>query len=631
MKIIYSELKKLIPDLSCQPQKLMEDLTLIGHFVNGIENKNKETVFSLEIRQNRADCLGYWGIAKELATLYGLELKNPELFIPETTASSVPLPIEVKAPEQVVRIMAAKIISLRNSSSPLWLKKFLNLHDINSINTLVDLTNYIMLIWGIPNHAFDAQKSTDKITWETSQEEVKIFTTFDGTSLSLKKGTLQISNKKEVLSLAGIIGGKSSGVTLDTKESIVEMAIYNPKRVRLDSQQLKITTEASSRLEKQLDPNLIPSAFSHLINLIMVNCQGKLNGPIYDYYPNPIRPPTISFNIQSPSIIAGIKIDNLFSLKTLKKIGCQIISSKAEEQQIIPPSSRPDLEMEEDLVEEVVRFFGYQNIPTHQPISAEFLSDITPKILHLIEAVQNNLVNLGYDEIRSWPLIKKNQFLKAWFLPEDTEGVYTQNNINSHYPLLRSSILSSLKNQKRQYQKLKVPQQRFFEIGKIFYKTKRGDYKECWSLGIFDQSNKRLNKKLSYFYKKLGLLTPPQIYPLKTAGGFMVEIDLERLAKQLGQTPRVDLLGPPQFVDRAAKELTSQIISLDVNLTLKKEKPSQEIIRKYQNKFDPNIFWQLAVIDLYQEGGFYKYTLRAFYYNCSAKEAKEHHQKIFST
>jgi len=629
MKIIYSEIKKLLPGLNQPVKKLVQDLTLIGHFVDGLEEEGNSVVISLEVKQNRADCLGYWGVAKDLAVLYNLNLEEPKIDLPNITGQKA-LPIRIEAQKQVTRVMAVKINHLNNQPSPKWLKTILSLHDINSINTLVDLTNYIMLLWGVPNHAFDARKSTDNLIWETNQGKFDHFASFDGTKIALEKGTLQISNGKEVLSLAGIVGGQNFGVSLNTKEAIVEMAIYHPTRVRLDSKSLKVVTEASIRLEKQLDPELVPTAFNHLISLILKHCQGKVASSIFNYYPKEkkLSPHTINFNPKGPATIAGVNIDEGFSLKTLKSLGCLVNQKEKNSWLVVPPSLRPDLELEEDLAEEVIRFWGYQNIPTDQPISAEILPNITPQILHFIEAAQNILVNLGYDEIRSWPLIKKSQFLKAHFLPEEAKAIYTQNNINDHYPLMRASICSSLKIQNRQYQKLKIPQRRFFEIGKIFYQNEEQP-QERWSLGIFDQSAKKLIRKMKQFYHDLGIKPPEKISIVKADGGAMMEIDLNQLVKNLSRIPKITITKSPQRVDQAAQELTGQIVDLDANLIFSQEKDPRELIEEYQAKFDPDILWQLVVLDFYQEEKVYKYTLRAFYYNCSAKVAKKVHREVF--
>jgi hypothetical protein len=192
---------------------------------------------------------------------------------------------------------------------------------------------------------------------------------------------------------------------------------------------------------------------------------------------------------------------------------------------------------------------------------------------------------------------------------------------------MRASICSCLKFQNRQYQKLKIPQRRFFEIGKIFYQNK-GQYRERWSLGIFDQSAKKLIKNLDRFYRNFGLKISKKDI-IKTGKGAMTEINLTKLAKSLDQIPKITLAKPPQRVDQAAQELSGQIIDLDANLIFTKEQDPKKLIEEYQAKFDPDILWQLVVLDFYREEKVYKYTLRAFYYNCSAKVAKKAHREVF--
>jgi len=260
MKIIFSHLKTWLPNLSVDAKTLRDDLTLIGHFASGYEEIDGEIILDLEIRQNRADCLGYYGIARDLAVFYKISLVLPQ--INTINYSNTPVPITISSPD-VHRIQATSISDIKNSPSPDWLVRFLKLHDINSINTLVDLTNYIMLEWGIPCHAFDKVKAS-KLIWENNTKYPE-FISLDGTKIKLQPQNLVISDGKEVLSLS-FIGGQNSGIRLATTDSILEMAIYNRLRVRNDSRSLKTITEASIRLDKELDTETIPLAFSHLIN-----------------------------------------------------------------------------------------------------------------------------------------------------------------------------------------------------------------------------------------------------------------------------------------------------------------------------------------------------------------------------
>ncbi len=623
MKLIYSELKKLLPDLSQPAEKTADDLTLIGHLSEGIEKEGGEEVIKLEIAKDRGGCLGYYGLAKDLSVFYDLDLKTNQAELPQPTGNKEP-EITVSAENEVVRLMALSIGKIENKPSPVWLKKFLNLHEINSINTLVDLTNYIMLIYGIPCHAFDAEKISHQLVWKIADRPDQI-TTLDGTKINIPIGSLLIADPDGAASLS-TIGGRRTAIDLKTKETIVEMAIYDPKRVRLDSKNMNIVTDASIRLEKDLDPELIPQAFGHLISLILDNCGGEITTKTMDYYPNKFSRPKIKYHPGKPTAFAGIDIPENFGLEILKKLDCQI-NENGSEYQISPPSLRKDLQMEEDLIEEVVRFYGYNKIPTNQPISSEKLSDITPKILYLIKAVKNILVNLGYDEIRSWPIVRKENLHQPNYLPEDAEPIYTENNVNSEYPLLRMSIASSLYLQTIQSRKLKLPDRKIFEVGKIYYQ-KDNEYWEKYAVSFYRPDFVELKADGQNLLAELGV-EDYQYSNEKIKNKKFIEIDLEDLVEIIPEIPK-NTLNSLSTQTAEAVELTRQIVDLDANVILDERIEPENLIRKYQEKIDPEILWKLEIIDIYPtENNKYKYTFRAYYYNTPASQAKKTHLDAF--
>jgi len=586
MKIIYSHLKTWLPDLAIDAKKLRDDLTLIGHFSSGYEEIDSEIILDLEIRQNRADCLGYYGIARDLAVFYKINLVLPQ--INTINYSNTPVPITISSPD-VHRIQATSISNIKNSLPPDWLIRFLKLHDINSINTLVDLTNFIMLEWGIPCHAFDTNKSTTLI-WENNQRYSE-FISLDGTKIKLQPQNLVISDGKEVLSLS-FIGGQNSGINLDTTDSILEMAVYNRSRVRNDSRSLKTITEASIRLDKELDTETIPLAFSHLISLILKHCHAIVSGKLLDVYPVKIPPLPIAFDSQKPSLYAGIDIPQN---DTLKRLGCTIKNNL-----ITPPSLRKDLTIEEDLIEEILRFYGYNKIPTDQPVDPTPLPDITPPILYLIEKLKDDLVALGYDEVRSWPLVRHCEE------PCDA-AISTQNSINSDYPYLRQSIIQSLQNQYFQYEKYKLINQKFYEIGKIF-SLENGQYIEKYALGMYNSDSEELSRDARS----------------------CVSTDKIKLDGSFAQIILDDLPKPdkyiPQIINNTAIELTSQIITLDANVSYDSPQDSTKLIEKYTSLIDPSILWSIEIADIYQN----RYTFRVSYYNCDALTAKKVHLNTFN-
>ena len=576
MKLIYSELKKFLPGLSVIPEQLRDDLTMIGHFTNYFEKIDNEIVFDLDIKVNRGDCLGYYGLAKDLSILYHTPLSlESNISFPVLNYS---LPISVTT-DKVKRIMALKFSNLKNSTSPPWLQNFVKLHGTNSVNLLVDLTNYIMFLYGIPVHAFDTSKSTDNLIWEINSKYSE-FISLDKTKLILDKNILMINNPDKALSLS-FWGGEACAIESSTTDIIVEIALYDPTTVRENSRYLKSVTEAGIRLEKELDPQLIPTAFNHLSKLILENCGGQITSSLFDYYPNPKLSPVIEFNPKLPSVVSGVKIPEDFALEIVSKVG-----------------NRKDITIKEDLVEEVIRFWGYQKIPTNQPLAFKKLPDITPKIIYLIDELKDKLVALGYDEIMSWPLVSKP-------LNKNTV-ITTQNSINSESIYLRQSLIQSLKSQLDQYQRLKLPSPQFFEIGKI-YSQKNGQYLEQNALGIYHYDSQKLQSDLQKLNLKIIIID-----------NNFAEIILDNLPQPENYIPKT--------TNSKAIELTSQIITLDANLNLDSPHDPIQLINEYSAKIDPKILWSMEIIDIYQN----RYTFRVSYYNCDDKTAKKIHLSTFN-
>lgn len=614
MKLIYSHLQKLLPNLKNIPSKeIAQRLTYLGHFNDGLETVDGQQVISLEVRQNRAETLSYYGLAKDLQVLYGPLTLNPEKITYPVCSKSTPISIQST---DVYRIQSLVISNLKNSDSPPWLTQFLTLHQIHSINTLVDLTNYIMLLYGIPCHAFDTQKIGTPLTWQNNTGQYKQFTTLDGTSLNLEKNMIVVTSNGQVDSLA-FIGGLNCAIDLSTNETLLEMAVYNRSRVKADSRNLKTITEAGIRLDKELDTQLLPQAFNHLVSLVLEYCGGQITTSLFDHYPQKPIIPTIPFNPDKVSQIAGVNISSEYSLDILKKLDClvsplpapQRLGSRGDKEGFLvtPPTYRKDLSIEEDLVEEVIRFYGYQKIPSDQPLTYKKVDDITPKIVSLIENLKDTLVNLGYDEIRSWPLVSKPTDLNT--------AITTQNNINSKYPYLRQSMIQSLKSQLKSYNRYKVPNPQFFEISKIFYKS-NSKHIEKYSLGIYHHNLSALKRDLSTISLK----------PSNHDNNFF-ELILDSVnLTDLHLTPITH-----SQTHQSTIELTSQIITLDANLVTKTKSDPQKLITKYQKLLKDNL-WQIEITDIYQNPRdiSYKYTFRVSYYNLTDKLAKKIHLTAFN-
>ncbi len=683
MKALYSEIKKLIPDLKAGPRETGEVLSLIGFMMDGLEKvryQGKEDyLIGLEVRQNRADCLSIIGVARELAAYYDLKMKLPEIKPP--TFGEKEIEIKVEAADFVKRISAVEIGNLKNGESPGWLKEFLNLYDFNSVNLLVDLSNYVMICAGYPSHLMDKEKIYgDQISWAINKSFEKI-TTLDGSEIELNKnsknGELIIRDGKNILALAGIVGGQAAEISSETRSIIAEMAVYDRTIIRQNSRSLKIVTEASGRLEKDLDPNGIDYAMNLLVSLILENCGGNLTAKLYDYYPEKRISPAIEFDPQSPSAYAGIDISEEKAIGILKGLRFEIEShssknppdpllQRGKNVTVTPPTDRMDVCVTEDVIEEVVRMVGYDNIPPDQIPELAVVKNITPKIIYLSDQVKDILVNLGFDEILSLPLVRKGDNEKANYSP--LKFIATQNSVNEEYPDLRQSTASGLLAQLKEYRKKNVGHIKIFEIGKVFGK-KKNEYLEHDSLGVLVHKEiplskvpplkkgargiskiNDLKKVLETLLRSLGLndicyspsKTKPEIanpyscwdiasgekevgilYKLrpreKNGAVYFFELNLAILVELLEKVRRNPVV-----------EITKKLVILDANVELDKNKSITEFIKQTKRKIGGGNLWSAIVSDIFPlADDKIRYTVKVSYQELSDQEAKKLHQEMF--
>ncbi|MEA2113345.1 MAG: phenylalanine--tRNA ligase beta subunit-related protein, partial [Patescibacteria group bacterium] len=469
MKILYSQIKEYIPALKASPKEIGEALTLTGSMMESFEKISykgrTDYLIGLEIRQNRADCLSVIGIAREVAAYYGLKAKMPDFGNIVLGGEKLDIGINKNAVDFVKRIWAIKFCGLENRKSPEWLIEYLSFYEINSINLLVDLSNYVMLATGYPSHLIDADKIIEPISWNLNNNFKKT-TTLDGTNIQLsQKNELIVEDKKDIIALAGIVGTKYSPVDMNSKSIILEMAVYDRTIIRQDSRTLKIVTEASHRLEKDLDPNGVDCAARMLTSLILKYCKGEISSKIFDYYPQKRVSKKIKFDRALPSVYAGVEIGKNKAIDIFKNLRFKV-EGRGGKILVTPPTDRMDISMEQDLTEEAVRMYGYDKIPSDEIPKLQVVKDITPKNIILCEKIRDILAALGYDEVLSWLLTKQGTNKLVNYLNWDV--ISAQNSVNELYPDLRQSIAPSLISQFKEYKKKNVQFIDIFEIGKVF-------------------------------------------------------------------------------------------------------------------------------------------------------------------
>jgi phenylalanyl-tRNA synthetase beta chain len=650
MKVLYSEIKELVPGLKASPKEVGEALTLTGFMMDGfteVSHKGKKDyLLSLEIRQNRADCLSVIGIAQEVAAYYNLKLNIPT--VKPISKNTKKLDIKIEATKETKRVLAIKIEGVKNIESPAWLKEYMSFYGLNSAGLLVDLSNYVMMLTGYPSHLIDFDKTEGPIYWSINNN-FKEITTLLGSVTKLNNNEIIIRDNNSVLALAGIIGGKTDSIDIKTKSIIAEIAIYDRSIIRKNSRSLSITTEASRRLEKDLDPNGADYAMKMLVSLILKYAGGQVASSLFSYYPKKYVSPKIQFDKELPSKLAGIEISPRDTLRILKGLNFKVIS-KNNKLIVVPPTSRMDVSLPEDLAEEVIRIYGYNHIPTNKTPCLEIVKNITPKNIILSEKIRDVLTALGFDETLSWPLTQKG--INDKFNYSELKEITTQNSVNDLFPHLRQSIAAGLLNQMTEYFKKGVEYIDIFEIGKVFGENGK-NYLEHESLGILSATKNntlpQFKDKVESLLRLLGFedvkyfesklkprISNPEscwdifvnnqnigiLYKLSPSETklniYFAEIDIEKITKML---TNVD--------NNPVVELTQKLIPLDVNIELDEKESIFEYLNNLEKKINKKNIWSINIADIYQMKGKKRYTLRVTYEELSDKEAKEIHLKTF--
>ncbi|MBD3245150.1 MAG: hypothetical protein GF335_04105 [Candidatus Moranbacteria bacterium] len=649
MKILFSQIKKLVPGLKASAKETAEALTLTGLMVESFEQVNylgkKDYLMGLEVRQNRADCLSVAGVAKEVAAYYGLKFKK--LKLSDSIKGKGQAKIKIDCKKSVKRVLAVELGEVQNKPSPKWLEDFLKLYDIKSINLAVDLSNYVMLLTGYPSHLLDKNKMKGGLTWTLNKKYNKI-TTLDKTEVELKKDEeIILQDNEKILALAGIVGGRAAALEKSSRSIIAEMAVYDRSLVKKNSRDLKIVTEASIRLEKNLDPGSSIDAFYLLVNLLKKYCKAKIKSQVFDYYPKKRKLEKIKVNLAKPSLFAGVEIKDRESKKILKNLGFTITKESKNQLTVISPEERMDVELEEDVIEEIIRIRGYDKIPNNKIPALTVVEEITPFKLKLVEEIKKHLVSVGFDEILSLPLTKPGLNKKANFLK--WKEVPTQNPVNEEFPFLRQSLFPGLLNQLEIYKKNNVTKIKMFEIGKIFGKKSK-KFVEYESLGIFQKNEKLENfqKNIEGVLRSMGLTklkyqkaqTIPVfanplscwdvyvdnirigiVYKLKDfkQNFYYFEAIINTLSGLVKKSPK-----------NPTKELTKKLISLDANIEIKNSQKVQDKLDKAKKLIGPKKLWSLEIVDKYKPNkNLTRYTVRVAYFGLGDKEAKRLHLTAF--
>lgn len=417
----------------------------------------------ISLTPNRADCLSIAGIAREVGVVNQAAVNAPVIeAVPATIADKAQ--IEVLAPEACPRYLLRVVKNVNvKAESPIWLKEKLRRCGIRSIDPVVDITNYILLELGQPMHAFDAAKVAQPVQVRMAKEGEELVL-LDGTTAKLQPNTLVIADQNGPLAMAGIFGGEASGVNAETKDVILEAAFFAPLAITGRARQYGLHTDASHRFERGVDFNLQHKAMERATALLLEICGGEA-GEICEAVSEADLPKVKQVQLRREKLdhLLGHHIPTETVTDILQRLGLQV-SYQDGLWTAISPSWRFDIEIEEDLIEEVARIYGYNNIPNNAPLAHLKMKPIPESLLEMVR-VRTAFVDSDYQEVVSYSFVDPE--VQQLLHPEQ-EALILPNPISREMSAMRVSLLPGLLttiayNQNRQQSRVRI-----FESGLRF-------------------------------------------------------------------------------------------------------------------------------------------------------------------
>ncbi|MBV6319651.1 phenylalanine--tRNA ligase subunit beta [Duganella violaceipulchra] len=424
--------------------------------------------FTIKLTPNKADCLSVLGVAREVSALTGVALHLPS-FRPATVNSAEVLPVKISAPDLCGRFSGRVIRNLNaKAATPDWMKQRLERSGQRSVSALVDISNYVMLELGRPSHVFDLAKIHGglNVRWGKAGETLKLL---NGNTVNVDEWVGVISDDKEIESLAGIMGGDSTAVSLETEAIYLEAAFWWPSAIQGRARKYNFSTDAAHRFERGVDYATTVEHIERITSLLIEICGTTTTqiGPVDDQIVNvPKRAPVQMRTARAQKVI-GVALDDKTIADIFTRLALPFTLADGPNGgvfSVTSPSYRFDIEIEEDLIEEVARVYGFENIPTVAPVAANTMI-IAPENTRSLFAVRHQLADLGFQEVVNMSFVDA-----AW--EQDFGGndypIKLQNPIASQMNVMRSTLIGSLVANVRYNLNRKTSRVRLFEIGAIY-------------------------------------------------------------------------------------------------------------------------------------------------------------------
>jgi phenylalanyl-tRNA synthetase beta chain len=422
-----------------------------------------DAFFEVTITPNRPDCMSVYGLARELSAFYDVPLREPDIEVEEVGgpgATRVTITDDVACP----RFVGREVRDISIGPSPHWMRARLTAAGLRPINNVVDASNYAMIEFGHPTHAFDLDRLGGTVVIRHASEGETIVT-LDEVERDLIPADIVVADGSTPVAIAGVMGGAATEVHVDTSRVLIEAAYWNPPSILLTSKRLGLRSEASARFERGMDPNFCDLAADRVAQLLQEIAGGRVAPGIADEYPQRIGPRTIEFPVAEVERVLGIEIAANTVSELLRRLGFAVAGDDVL--QITVPTRRPDVLRPADLVEEVARLYGFENIPGRLRLGT---GGGLPAEEQRIRRVREVLVGAGYHELFSFSFIGAAD-LDALDLPAGDparSGIPVVNPLRDEEGVMRTTLLPALLKAAGINSARRVDDVRLFEIGSVF-------------------------------------------------------------------------------------------------------------------------------------------------------------------
>ncbi|MBO7100895.1 MAG: phenylalanine--tRNA ligase subunit beta [Bacteroidales bacterium] len=481
-----------------------------------------DCLLEVAITANRMDAISHIGVARDVVAVRNTrEGKNLAIKWPEVESgewkeeSDKQIKVTVEEPDLCPRYTGITLRNVKVGESPEWLQNRLRTVGLRPINNVVDVTNFVMMEVGQPLHAFDADQIAGGHVIVKRLPQGTKFVTLDGVERTLDARDLMICNEQEGMCIAGVFGGLKSGTTMETKNVFLESAFFNPVSIRKTSQRHTLKTDASYRYERTCDPNITEWALRRAVKLIQELAGGEICGSMVDLYPKPIERPTVEVNFRRMFDLIGQDIPLEAVRTALTSLDIEIVSETAEGMTLKVPTCKADVTRECDIVEEIMRIYGYNNIHFDERLSSCLSYGKKPDPRKLKNAVSDYLTDNGFSEIMNNSLTKSEYYdNNADFDPK--RNVVILNPLSKELNVMRQTLLYSGLECIARNLNYKIKDQKLYEFGRSYVKNEVEDealpvtkkYTETQHVSLFltgdlmPESWKQKSPEADFYYLK---------------------------------------------------------------------------------------------------------------------------------